>query len=196
MPAVSASISRPGSKDAVTDPKAIRHLWRTRPGELIGVPTGAMSGVDVLDIDPRHGGRHWLAEHADRLPATRTHRTRGTGWHFLFACEKRLRSSESKIAPGVNVRASGGYVIWWPASGFAVDHPDRLAPWPAWLLALLLPPRPRAPSTPIAGSDRTCGPPSNRGVSASDRLPKAPATARRMRWLALSRPGRSVSGRW
>jgi hypothetical protein len=143
-----------GFKDAVKDPDAIRHLWRRRPGDLIGVPTGAASGTDVLDIDPRHGGHLWLEQNAGRLPATRTHRTRSGGWHFLFACNRRLRNSESKIAPGVDVRATGGYMIWWPALGLAVDYPQRLAPWPGWLLAMLLPPpKPRALAAPITVPD-------------------------------------------
>jgi hypothetical protein len=27
---------------------------------LIGVPTGEISGLAVIDIDPRHGGETWL----------------------------------------------------------------------------------------------------------------------------------------
>src|SRR5262249_50119402 len=40
-----------GFKDATPDPDAIRQLRRMYPGELIGVPTGEISGFDVLDID-------------------------------------------------------------------------------------------------------------------------------------------------
>jgi hypothetical protein len=143
-----------GFQAATRDPDAIRNLWRRHPGALIGVPTGVASGIDVLDIDPRHGGHLWLDRNADRLPATRTHRTRSAGWHLLFACDGRLRNSAGRIAVGIDVRATGGYVIWWPASGLAVDHPDTLATWPDWLLAILLPPpRPRTPSAPIAVPD-------------------------------------------
>lgn len=68
-----------GYKDATRDPDAIRELWRRYPGPLIGVPTGMASGIDVLDIDPRHGGDDWLSAHADRLLVTRSHRTRSGG---------------------------------------------------------------------------------------------------------------------
>jgi hypothetical protein len=52
-----------------------------------------------------------------------------------------MRSSAGKIAPGVDVRAEGGYVIWWPAAGFEVLSDDPLVPWPAWLDFLLSPAR-------------------------------------------------------
>jgi hypothetical protein len=46
-----------------------------------------------------------------------------------------MRNSNRRIAPSVDVRGDGGYVIWWPREGFPViDRP--LAPWPEWLLAL------------------------------------------------------------
>jgi hypothetical protein len=60
-----------GFKDAATDPGEIRRLWAKSPGPLIGVPTGEITGVDILDIDPRSGGRSWYQENKPRLPETR-----------------------------------------------------------------------------------------------------------------------------
>jgi hypothetical protein len=34
--------------------------------------------------------------------------------HFFFQHAPGLRCSRGLIAPGVDVRADGGYVIWWP----------------------------------------------------------------------------------
>src|SRR5690348_8219772 len=39
-----------GFKDAVRQPDAIFGLWRSCPGPLIGIATGEVSGVSVLDI--------------------------------------------------------------------------------------------------------------------------------------------------
>jgi hypothetical protein len=53
--------------------------------------------------------------------------------HFIFKHRAGLRNSESKIAPGVDVRAEGGYIVWWPASGCRVLCEGPVAPWPAKL---------------------------------------------------------------
>ena len=76
------------------------------------------------------GGASWFAEHKHRLPTTRTHRTRGGGLHLVFQHEAGLRCSAGKIAAGIDVRANGGYVIWWPAAGWPVLCEASKAPWP------------------------------------------------------------------
>lgn len=44
-----------GYKDATTDPEEIRAFWTYHPGATIGLATGSVSGVIVLDIDPPEG---------------------------------------------------------------------------------------------------------------------------------------------
>jgi hypothetical protein len=126
---------------ASQDPEEINTLWRKHPGPLIGVPMGERSGLDALDIDPRHDGLLWLAEAQDSLPITRAHTTRSGGKHFLFRHAEGVRNSESKIAPGVDVRGAGGFVIWWPANGCSVENGQTLDAWPKWLLKILIPPK-------------------------------------------------------
>jgi hypothetical protein len=54
------------------------------------------------------------------------------------------RCSAGKIAAGVDVRAAGGYVVWWPAAGLQVLSDMPVAAWPSWLCALLMRrPRPK-----------------------------------------------------
>ena len=129
-----------GFKDATKDPDAVRVLWNRYPGPLVGVPTGEATGLDALDVDPRHHGNEWLDQHYAELPPTRTHRTRSGGWHLLFLHLEGVRNSAGRIAPGVDVRGEGGAIIWWPAAGFQVEHAGPLAQWPAWLRPLILPP--------------------------------------------------------
>ena len=109
-----------GFKAASIDPMTLKNLWQRYPGPLIGVPTGEVSGFDVLDMDPRHGGDKWLEANRHRLPAATVHATRSGGWHYLFQHHPGLRNSASRIAPGVDVRANGGYIIWWPTTGLPV----------------------------------------------------------------------------
>ena len=128
-----------GFKNASRDPNILWELWRQHPGSLIGVPSGAISGLDVLDIDARHGGAVWFAKYRGDLPPTRVHRTRSGGLHLLFRHHSDLRCSAGRIAPGVDVRAAGGYLIWWPAAGFPVVSDLPPAAWPEWLLKLTRP---------------------------------------------------------
>jgi hypothetical protein len=47
-----------------------------------------------------------------------------------------MSGGSNVYAPGVDVRADGNYIIWWPAHGYPVinDLPlDQLADWPDWL---------------------------------------------------------------
>jgi hypothetical protein len=130
-----------GFLDATTDPAVLRQLWSKHPGELVGVRTGEASGMDVLDVDAKHReALDWCAAHHKDLPATRVHKTRGGGVHVLFRHAPTLRCSTSLIARGVDVRASGGYIVWWPAAGLPVLRPGPLCEWPQWLLDGLMSP--------------------------------------------------------
>jgi len=144
-----------GFKDASRDAATLRKLFTQYPGPLIGVPTGAVSGIDVLDLDPKHPqARDWWAVNRARLPPTRAHRTRSGGLHLLFPHAAGLRCSVGRIARGVDARADGGYVIWWPATGLPIRN-AALAPWPQWLLQQLKAPQaPPEPPRPVVPDDR------------------------------------------
>jgi hypothetical protein len=123
-----------GFKQAVKERDAIEDLWRQYPGILVGVATGEMSGASVLDIDKKHNpARVWWTEHRERLLPARVHRTRSGGLHLLYRHHPGLACSVSKLAHGVDVRADGGYVIWWPAAGLPVLADAGLKAWPDWL---------------------------------------------------------------
>jgi hypothetical protein len=140
-----------GFKDASMGSGAIREMWCRSRAPLIGVPTGAVSGFDVLDLDFRHpGSKTWYDENRHRLPTTRTHQSRSGSPHLLFQHHDTMRCSVSRIAAGIDTRATGGYVIWWPAHGFPILSDAPLAPWPDFLLAEFRPkPRPAVSTTNI-----------------------------------------------
>lgn len=126
-----------GFKDATRDPAEVRRLWREFPGPLIGSPTGAEWGVDVLDLDPRHGAAAWWEVNASRVPETRIYETRSKGWHLLFRHHDGIRNSAGKLGPGVDVRGEGGFVVLWHAAGFPRVSDAEVAPWPEWLIRSL-----------------------------------------------------------
>jgi hypothetical protein len=128
-----------GFHDATDDPIEVRQLWTRFPGELIGVSTGEPSGFDVLDIDAKHQDAFdWCKAHHEKLPKTRVHKTRSGGVHLLFRHAAGLRCSASRVARGVDVRANGGYIVWWPATGLPILRAAPLAEWPKWLLDQLM----------------------------------------------------------
>ena len=123
---------------ASTDVTALDALWRGKSNAYVGMPCGAVSGIDILDIDPKHDGMTWWEKHRASMPLTRMHRTRSGGLHVLFRAYPAMRNSQSMIAPGVDTRGTGGYLIWWPAAGCEVLSTAPIVPWPAWLLQLYL----------------------------------------------------------
>jgi hypothetical protein len=142
-----------GFKDATTDPDVVRDLWRRWPTPLVGIATGAASDLAVLDIDVKSGGRDWWTKHRHRLPNTRTIRTRSGGLHLWFQHAPGLRCSAGSIAPGIDVRADGGYVIAWAHAGLPVLREMPSAPWPAWLHPAEPRPVQRPPDPPRVPDD-------------------------------------------
>jgi hypothetical protein len=123
-----------GFHDAETGATALRELWSRFPGELVGVSTGESSGLDVLAIDPKDNeAAEWCKANQERFPNTRTHKTKFGGMHLIFRHAHGLQSVD-QIVPGIDIRANGGYFIWWPAVGLPVLRPAPLADWPQWLL--------------------------------------------------------------
>ena len=125
-----------GYKDATRDPRMIRAFFEGNPCALVGVATGAVSDLAVLDIDAKHPVAHrWWAEHRALLLPTWVVRTRSGGLHLWYHHAPGLRCSAGLIAPGIDVRADGGYVISWHAAGLPVLCDAERAPWPLWLPA-------------------------------------------------------------
>ena len=107
-----------GFKDASTDADTIRTWWQKWPDANVAIATGKRSNLLVLDIDPREGGDTHLAglqEEHGQLPRTLTSQTGGGGVHYFFCYEDGVRNSSGKIAPGIDVKSEGGYVLVPPS---------------------------------------------------------------------------------
>jgi hypothetical protein len=120
-----------GFKDATTDQESLVGMF-AEPDLRIGMPTGKASGFTVVDIDPKNGGDKSVGKL--NIPNTRTAQTPSGGLHFYFK-EAGIRNSASLLAPGVDIRGEGGYVIVPPSQGYkwlndaeSVDYPPHLRP--------------------------------------------------------------------
>src|SRR5436190_2211751 len=76
-----------GHKDATRDLEKIQLWWQEYPTANIGLATGSVSGLIVLDVDPQHGGHASFKELEKRygqLPQTRMSRTAHGGLHRFY----------------------------------------------------------------------------------------------------------------
>ncbi len=139
-------IVKRGFKEATQEHPKILRMFNKPGAVLIGVPTGEASGHVIVDVD-HHGavsGRPWLDANKDALPQTRTHRTGGGGLHLVFAypAGRDIRNSAGRIAPGVDVRANGGYACWPPSPGYEIVDDTPPAEMPEWLIKACCKPDP------------------------------------------------------
>ena len=107
-----------GVHDASTDPQVIREWWSQYPDANIGVATGSVSGIVVLDIDGAEGERslQQLQDQHGVLPTTAEQRT-GRGRHLFFHIygNRRVSNSASRLGQGLDIRGEGGYVVVAPS---------------------------------------------------------------------------------
>jgi hypothetical protein len=95
----------------------IQTWWHRWPAANVGIVTGMISGIAVLDIDPRNGGFDTLVELDSRgfwMPEDNPLVETGSrGLHHYFALDRPL----PKAAPldGIEVQADGGLVVAPPS---------------------------------------------------------------------------------
>jgi putative DNA primase/helicase len=108
----------------------------------VGIVTGPVSGVLVLDVDSDEG-EAFLREHGH--PPTPMARTPSGGLHLYFKHPDHEVRTRIRVAPGLDVKASGGFVVAPSSVGengksyeWAVSPTDvELAEPPEWLLSIL-----------------------------------------------------------
>ncbi|MDO8956989.1 MAG: bifunctional DNA primase/polymerase, partial [Deltaproteobacteria bacterium] len=96
-------------------PEEVGAWWGKWPKAMIGICTGEISGILVIDCDTPEGYEaiQKLLPDAILLPVARTPRG---GWHlwFLYPAGSKITVGTG-IMPGVDFRAEGGYVITPPS---------------------------------------------------------------------------------
>jgi hypothetical protein len=100
------------------DEDEIAEWFQRWPNANIGIVTGNVSHLVVLDIDPVHGGADSLAqlEAANGpLPATVEAETGGSGRHLYYLAPPMALRSRAGLARGIDLRAEGGLVVAPPS---------------------------------------------------------------------------------
>jgi hypothetical protein len=150
IPAVAKDKGGKGCLDATDDEETIACWARDYPKANIGVACGQPSGVVVIDLDPRNGSDASIAKLASRkqtFTPTVTARTASGGTHLYYAFEPALKNSKSVLAPGIDVKTTGGYVVAPPSvlignKGYTWERSplgDCFPRLPRWALEALKP---------------------------------------------------------
>ncbi|MBP5698804.1 MAG: DUF3987 domain-containing protein [Alphaproteobacteria bacterium] len=136
-----------GWKDA-SDNEVVLQEWNKQfPNCNIGIPTGAINNIFVVDVDGESGAQSLMAlENTYGKLNTPTVDT-GKGKHLYFKMPENvdIKCSTSKIAPHIDIRGNGGYVVappsihpngnkyTWINFDFSQDFPTA----PEWLIDLI-----------------------------------------------------------
>lgn len=146
-------LTQNGLKDATTDEFQISLWWEDNPTANIAVCTDGLLIID-RDVDKTTGKSNPWLQGDTRLmelfagPVASTPRGGDHSW-FRQPAGRNYRNTVNKLAPQVDTRGNGGYVLvypsivdgkpyLWPLDSNQLDcSPDQLPTPPEWLLDLL-----------------------------------------------------------
>lgn len=144
IPGGKTPITKHGFKEATTDESVIKSWWEQYPNANIGIAT---SGLLVIDVDGAENS--WAQERSDDLSSAPCSLTANGGRHYIFRQPpgQAWGNTCSKIAPKVDTRGNGGYIIAPPSvvdgkpyrwvEGRSLVVPAELPEAPQWLAGLL-----------------------------------------------------------
>lgn len=129
VPGGKQPLTNRGFHDASADQQRVTSWWRRWPDANLALPTGAASGVDVVDVDVHPGGSGYPAFEQARSAGL----VEGWAWlvrtpssglhaHFLRTSVTEQRSWQ---VPGehIDFRGDGGYIVLPPSK---IAQPDGL----------------------------------------------------------------------
>lgn len=109
-----------GFEDATTDAGTVAAWWRQNPDYNIGLATGHY--FDVIDVDtPKKPGQAsgYIAladlDEAGALPPVHGIAITGRGGKHLYVAPDPNATNKAGVAPGIDYRAAGGYVVAAPS---------------------------------------------------------------------------------
>ncbi|QBE49675.1 bifunctional DNA primase/polymerase [Leucobacter triazinivorans] len=121
VPGEKRPLVRRGFHDATADPAQISEWWSRWPSANIGIPTGAASGLEVIDVDVHATGTGFPAfrnAHHEGFAAgwAALVRTPSGGLHAYYPADpERSQSSRQVARAHVDFRGDGGYIIAPPS---------------------------------------------------------------------------------
>ncbi len=91
----------------------VTQWWSRWPNAMIGIVTGKISNIIVIDVDSK-AGHDALSEFLPDTLVTPVARTPSGGWHYYFRYREGL-SNGVRVLSDCDVRTDGGYVIAPPS---------------------------------------------------------------------------------
>jgi hypothetical protein len=146
-----------GFHAATTDPARLTGMLAAVPGRLLAIRTGTVSGLAVVDIDPRNGG---AIDRALMAP-TAAVATGGGGWHLYYRHPGGPLLAALPGRAGIDIKSDGGYVVAPPSIHPGTGQQYRwagerpIAEMPPALRAALAPPPAAARPAPLSGPPPT-----------------------------------------
>lgn len=136
-----------GFKSATADISQLQEWNRKFPDCNIGIPTGHINGIFVVDVDGEEGFKSLaqLEQQHSKLIAPTVITGKGKHLYFKMPVNTDIKSSVSKIANHIDIRANGGYVVAPPSiheNGHCYtwenfvsnqDFPEA----PSWIISLI-----------------------------------------------------------
>lgn len=145
-----APLTSNGFHSATNDIEQIKRWWKQWPNAGIGLSTGKINNIVVIDVDPRNNGHLSLERLLDEhgiFPDTVHCLTGGNGDHYYFKHDERINKSKLDDYEGIDIQGNGKYVILppsvhpngrsyeWEASSKPVITP--VADIPDWLIHMM-----------------------------------------------------------
>ena len=118
-------LTKNGVKNASNDPTQVQEWWDKWPDANIGLATGQINNIVVIDLDVDEDSgvngfdsiRDWQRDNGE-LPKTWTSKTGRNGQHIIYRTAEKFKNRVG-ILPCVDVRADGGYIVAPPST-----HPN------------------------------------------------------------------------
>jgi hypothetical protein len=119
-PRAKRPLTQRGFQDATTDLAQVARMWRNRPDANVAIPTGRISGFDVVDIDTHEAGSgrdrfDRALQHGHATGWAFTVHTPHAGLHAYFPNPGIEQRSWQLPKAHIDFRSDGGYIVVPPS---------------------------------------------------------------------------------